>query len=706
MMIRPDLRIIHYLILAWGICPALFSQEEDPGKTWNREWNNDDRWNQMDTGPFMASVLRTPGGVVAKGLSIKLLNDQQPYSVAYDTQTCSFKAAWTGGFLKFNPNKFGVVRAPEINGKIQVQCSQPTWGNAKVRYNALFSNGQFNGISYEVNNTKVEEIPWSDGKNLYRLIAVHPHPETLRMVLTDQPSYGDNQRGKVLLLESEGAKLETSSDAVRLEIPPSNSLQEIHIAYTQDSEFPLVKQIEEQLFKMFLFKDHRWEPTQVTAGKIGKEEGAFALDTIHVPFDNPWNALMFITGHDFFSNGDMAVCTLHGDVWLVSGLDETLKKVVWKRFATGLHQPLGLRIVDDRVYVLGRDQITLLEDDDGPGEIGHGEADAYINFNNEGMTSTSGHDYAACLETDSEGNFYYIRAHEGVCKVSKDGKTHTSIAEGFRNPIGLGVGPNGVITASPQEGNWTPASCIIQVKQGGYYGFPGPRNGHWDQPLCWMPRVQDTSSGGQVWVSNSKWGALKDRLLHLSYGQCRLMLVNREKVGNTWQGGTYTIPGIRFNSGSMTARFSPKDGHLYVTGLRGWQTAGTKYGCLQRVRYTSKHLRMPLEVKTTKTGIQITFTDKLDEELAEDVESFTINTWNYKYSSEYGSKMYKPSSPDEVGKDKVTVKSAKLLSDQKTVDLTLSPHLPVMQMSIEYDLDDAKGEEMYGTLYQTIHQIP
>jgi len=75
-----------------------FSKETDPGKSWNREWNNDDRWNQMDTGPFMASVLRTPGGVIAKGLSIKLKNKRHPVSIAYDTQTCTMRAAWTGGF--------------------------------------------------------------------------------------------------------------------------------------------------------------------------------------------------------------------------------------------------------------------------------------------------------------------------------------------------------------------------------------------------------------------------------------------------------------------------------------------------------------------------------------------------------------------------------------------------------------------------------
>jgi glucose/arabinose dehydrogenase len=36
--------------------------------------------------------------------------------------------------------------------------------------------------------------------------------------------------------------------------------------------------------------------------------------------------------------------------------------VKWRRYASGLHQALGLKVVDDKVYVLGRDQITRLHD--------------------------------------------------------------------------------------------------------------------------------------------------------------------------------------------------------------------------------------------------------------------------------------------------------------------------------------------------------
>ena len=78
------------------------------------------------------------------------------------------------------------------------------------------------------------------------------------------------------------------------------------------------------------------------------------------------------------------LCTIQGDVWRVEGLDEKLENVRWSRFATGLHQALGLVVADGKVYVLGRDQITRLHDLNGDGE-----ADFYECFSNAYPTSTA-----------------------------------------------------------------------------------------------------------------------------------------------------------------------------------------------------------------------------------------------------------------------------------------------------------------------------
>ena len=120
----------------------------------------------------------------------------------------------------------------------------------------------------------------------------------------------------------------------------------------------------------------QWPQVLETRGKRG-ETRPYAVDTIEPPFRNPWNALMFFGDHDFFPDGTAMICTMQGDVWRVEGLDDDLTSVRWRRFASGLHQPLGLVIADGRVHVMGRDQLTRLHDLDGDGE-----ADFYECVNN------------------------------------------------------------------------------------------------------------------------------------------------------------------------------------------------------------------------------------------------------------------------------------------------------------------------------------
>src|SRR5690606_39265101 len=114
----------------------------------------------------------------------------------------------------------------------------------------------------------------------------------------------------------------------------------------------------------------------------------YVIDTIELPFDNPSGSLMYLGGLAFDREGAGYVCTIQGDVWRVTGLDHPSTAATWKRVASGLHQPLGMWIDDDGIFVLGRDQITRLHDlnDDG-------EADFYECFSSALETSAAGHDY-------------------------------------------------------------------------------------------------------------------------------------------------------------------------------------------------------------------------------------------------------------------------------------------------------------------------
>ncbi|MGC4006627.1 MAG: hypothetical protein QM811_27295 [Pirellulales bacterium] len=215
----------------------------------------------------------------------------------------------------------------------------------------------------------------------------------------------------------------------------------------------------------------RWGKPLLTKLERGTPTGPFAIDTLTIPYDNPSKALFFCTGVDFLPDGRVAVCTCHGDVWLVT-VDETAGSCTWRRFATGLYHPLGLKSVDGKLVVLETGQLTRLHD-----ENDDGEADYYECVTNAWHTGGGEHSYDTNLETDPQGHYYFFKtgdthvSHGGcLMRVSKDGAKVDVFATGFRHPIGLGMSPTGIVTGADQEGNWMPGTRIDQYVAGGFYG--------------------------------------------------------------------------------------------------------------------------------------------------------------------------------------------------------------------------------------------
>jgi hypothetical protein len=283
-----------------------------------------------------------------------------------------------------------------------------------------------------------------------------------------------------------------------------------------------------------------------------------------------------------------------------------------------------------------------------------------------------------------------------------------TLATGFRNANGLGVGPGGVITVTPQQGEWTPSSAIIEIKPGGYYGYGGPkvttdRSLGYDPPLCWLPHAFDNSSSSQVWVPKGTWGALGGQMLHFAWGRCAMMLVLRDAAGSPAQGAAVALP-VKFLSGPMRGTFNPQDGHLYVAGSTGWQTSAARDGSLQRVRFTGAPPRMPVAWHAHRNGLVLSFARPLSPEAA-DAGRFAVHQWNYRYAAQYGSKDYSVREPEKTGRDEVEVRSAKLLSDGRSVFLELPGLRPVMQMEVKYNLPFADGAAASGPLYLTLNRL-
>ena len=449
---------------------------------------------------------------------------------------------------------------------------------------------------------------------------------------------------------------------------------------------------------------------------LGNEDGEYVVETITTPMENPYRSWMRLGGFDFFADADrMAVATWMGDLWIVEGI--TGQKFRWRRVATGMFQPLGVRIVGEKVYVCNRDQVTRLHDLDGDGLM-----DFYENFNNDHQVTEHFHEFAMDLQTDAKGSFYYAKSarhakdslvphHGTLIRVSPDGKTSKIVCNGFRAANGVGIGPNGEIATSDQEGHWTPTNRINLVKEGGFYGnmysyHQGPKPAGYEPPVVWLPRPVDRSPAEQLWVTSDRWGPIQGKMLSLSYGTGNAFLVNYEQIQGVYQGSAMQMPIAMFPTGIMRGRFHPDDGQLYACGLFGWSSNRTTPGGLYRIRYTGRPLHVPVETHVTGSGIDLTFPYALDAESAGDPENYSVKQWNYKWTANYGSDHYSVAHPNRKGEDEVYVEDVVVSEDNKTVSIELEEIKPVMQMEIRFTISAKDGSAIDQTIYNTVNAVP
>ena len=440
----------------------------------------------------------------------------------------------------------------------------------------------------------------------------------------------------------------------------------------------------------------------------------FAIDRINWPAQNPWASWLRFGGLDFFPDGNRAaLSTWNGDVWTVTGLNDTLDTLVWQRIATGLNQPLGLKIVGQQIYVLGRDQITRLVDLNADGET-----DFYENFNNDTYNSEHFHEQSMDLQTDAAGNFYYMKGarhalpaqhphHGTLIRVSPDGEQSTVIAYGFRVSNGLGIGPGPTFYGTDQEGYWMPANRLNRITvpskfYGNRWGWypPGEPPDSYEPPLCWIAPFVDRSPAAPVWIPTNTWGEMSDSLLSVSYGTGKVYAVLEHQTEETVQGALTEI-GVELPTGLMRGRFHPISGDLYLVGLFGWSSDKREDTGFYRVRMTGAPLRTPKSFRAVNGGLIINFHVPLAPEAARNPENWGVQSWEYRWTEYYGSPQLKRSG--EEGRDSHTVESATLSADGKTVFLKIPTLTPTMQFHVNITGSFADGIPLDCYLHGTIH---
>lgn len=201
-----------------------------------------------------------------------------------------------------------------------------------------------------------------------------------------------------------------------------------------------------------------------------------------------------LSGVAFTPAGRLVVVNRHGEVWIAADA----KSGPWRRFACGLHEPLGvLALSEEEILVTQRPELTRLRDKDGDGQ-----ADHYETLNDDWGVTDNWHEFTFGLRQDRAGDFIlatglpdvagaintrYPREplhmekvhqeakpspgrYEGwVLKVSRDGRM-TPLASGFRAAAGVAVSPEGDIFVTDQQGDYIATSTLVHVQPGKFYG--------------------------------------------------------------------------------------------------------------------------------------------------------------------------------------------------------------------------------------------
>lgn len=460
----------------------------------------------------------------------------------------------------------------------------------------------------------------------------------------------------------------------------------------------------------------RWPEEVTTKVTLSRKTGAYVVDDIGLPLDNPWRRLVRVSDVQFLTDGTGVLVTLDGDVWFARGMHDPAGRVRWRRFASGLHEPLTLAIRDDEIFVFDRNGIWRLRDTNADGE-----ADVHELFSNVFAQTADMREFPNTLRLAPGGEFVIAKGgqeattigkHNGsVLRISADGRDAQVLGYGLRQPnAGVNV-RTGLVTASDQQGHYIPSTPLHIIEGRQFYGFisttlprevyPAPIA----DPLTWIPHTVNASAMSQVWLFGARMGPLDDTLVHIGFNNPELFRVLLDRRGPRPQAAIVSIT-RDFDFPPLNGSVNPVDGQLYLAGFQilGWGTTAKRLAGLGRVRYTGAPSTLPRAVVPMDTGVLIQFDTPLDAAAATRSANYSLATWHYQRTYRYGSPQVKADGTP--GVDVLEVGRAYLSQDRRSVFVAVPGMTPVMQMQVGWTLATEGGTPFKDNAYVTPYALP
>jgi len=459
-------------------------------------------------------------------------------------------------------------------------------------------------------------------------------------------------------------------------------------------------------------------------------------------------------------DGNLAIATRRGDVYIVE--NPTSPKPYFRKFASGLHELLGIAYKNGSLYVAQRGELTRLQDANMDGK-----ADIFETIYAWPLSGNY-HEYSYGPKIAPDGSFYvtlnlgfgdvwwsgtsFVPWRGWALHIFEDGRMEPW-ATGLRSPCGISM-IDGELFYTDNQGDWMGSGSIMPVKKGAFLGNPGglvwtnmpnsplkltqeaifskvnpriefsedgrrakPENiekesfktladikkevPELQMPTVWLPHgVLGISNSEIVKIPKGVFGPFEEQLLVGDQGQSKISRVFMEKVKGELQGCAWDFRS-GFQSGVLRMSWA-NDGSLFVGETnRGWGSAGEANEGMQRLYWNSF---MPFEMKTVKAmpdGFEIEFTKPIDKKKATNLSSYLVESFNYKYTPVYGS--------PPVNLKKCPVKGVKVSEDGLTVRIIVGDlrQYYIHKISLDGIRDqDSSYSLVHSTAYYTLNNIP
>ncbi|WP_111629942.1 plastocyanin/azurin family copper-binding protein [Larkinella arboricola] len=401
------------------------------------------------------------------------------------------------------------------------------------------------------------------------------------------------------------------------------------------------------------------------------EDDYYRLITVPVPE----GVQLEVGGMAVLPDGRLGVSTRRGEVWLISNpYMKGSRQPQYKRFAYGLHEPLGLAYHKGAFWATQRGELTKMIDTDGDDEANEYQSIAkwplsgnYHEYSYGPLFMPDG-DMLITLNLGWIGHGASLAKWRGwMLKVNEKGELKP-YATGLRSPSSYRQLRDGSIFYTENQGDWVGSGRMTHLELGDFAGNPEglkwtsepdsplklkmedvPSTGkpmhdmvksvpNLKEPAIWFPHTILGISTSDILedTTANRFGPFDGQLFVGDQGHSKIMRVFLEKVEGKYQGAVFAFRS-GFQSGILRMAWG-LDGSMFVGQTsRGWSATGKDPFGVQRLVWTGL---TPFEMKAIRSmpdGFEVEFTQPVDKKTAGDLASYSLNSFTYKYHKIYGS---------------------------------------------------------------------